>query len=698
MRTSVVSFGYGSSGASQTSHPDAEPHVLLGRKIDILHEFVEKSFRRQAKLLRMEVRRNLRAAREPDQNEVPIDLDFELQTDFNFEEVEADKKAAETESVSVPFASKEDQFQTPPSSPPASPRHQPSNGPSRPSMRSHQSRPSTVGQHRSSLGSAFTTFTGTSGRRSLLSSVGASWRSGSRLRLSGASELTSSTIQTGHKTLHSVGTEGTARSHRSLWSLHTNRSNRSNTSNQTSNRSADRSWETGQSSPSSPDSFLKEHYDQHLATAQIQAMWMTRRRFFSDTSSNKERGWQSFAEEMIDSAMFSYILTPLILLHVILMGVEVDVYIASGPLGMPSWISIVNLILVSLFMCELLLKFAALGCRKFWCGTDWAWNTFDACVISLSVADVALDLLFTASVQAGQVRVFRMVRIFRYLRSIRVVRLFRYISALQVLILSIIGTMSSLAWTLALLLLIIYSFAVVLTELVVEHCSTLIPGNSTESSSVGGPLAGCSAQLTDHWANVAESMMTLFMTISQGLNWEELVTPLREFSIVPVALLLLYVVIAIFAILNVVTGVFCNTAIDSAGADKDVRTLKQIQARSQQVELLKQVFSEIDFEKVNEISLEDIKRCLGNDDLADFLESMGISTDDVWTLFMLLDSDHTGLLDLDEFVSGCMQLHGPAKSIQAQRKDVFSHLPTVPGLATHDLMIGSDLRCYRLPK
>ena len=65
---------------------------------------------------------------------------------------------------------------------------------------------------------------------------------------------------------------------------------------------------------------------------------------------------------------------------------------------------------------------------------------------------------------------------------------------------------------------------------------------------------------------------------------------------------------------------------------------------------------------------------------------------------MLLDSDHTGLLDLDEFVSGCMQLHGPAKSIQAQRKDVFSHLPTVPGLATHDLMIGSDLRCYRLPK
>ena len=31
---------------------------------------------------------------------------------------------------------------------------------------------------------------------------------------------------------------------------------------------------------------------------------------------------------------------------------------------------------------------------------------------------------------------------------------------------------------------------------------------------------------------------------------------------------------------------------------------------------------------------------------------------------MLLDSDKNGRIDLDDFVSGCMQLHGPAKSLQ----------------------------------
>lgn len=46
------------------------------------------------------------------------------------------------------------------------------------------------------------------------------------------------------------------------------------------------------------------------------------------------------------------------------------------------------------------------------------------------------------------------------------------------------------------------------------------------------------------------------------------------------------------------------------------------------------------------------------------MESLGISTDDVWGLFLLIDADENGVIDLDEFVSGCMQLHGPAKSLQ----------------------------------
>lgn len=36
------------------------------------------------------------------------------------------------------------------------------------------------------------------------------------------------------------------------------------------------------------------------------------------------------------------------------------------------------------------------------------------------------------------------------------------------------------------------------------------------------------------------------------------------------------------------------------------------------------------------------------------------------------DSAPLGLLDLDEFVTGCMQLHGPAKSLQADQGEQSS--------------------------
>ncbi|CAK8991316.1 unnamed protein product [Durusdinium trenchii] len=74
-----------------------------------------------------------------------------------------------------------------------------------------------------------------------------------------------------------------------------------------------------------------------------------------------------------------------------------------------------------------------------------------------------------------------------------------------------------------------------------------------------------------------------------------------------------------------------NTAIESASADKDVATLKQVQAKQKQVEALQQIFQEIDRDQENEVSFEDVKTAIASGELADFLESIGISTNDVWT-------------------------------------------------------------------
>lgn len=629
MRTSIVSFGLGSTTGSSVGAVEVDGQKLF-QKVQELHNFVEQSFRQQGKLLR-ELRRARRKGAfnsfdrldswDPPSPEPPSVPEEEE------EELDRSMEAAANET--------EGNQREP---------HMAGQAKARPPLESTLARvPQTSERSEGSKEGEASEGNGHPTARPSIESI---------LIRTPQSPEEGSAGQNVRNSLGSNASHGQRRfalrlSQDSQHSAHTIRSKGSNRSS--SHHSGSRSWATDYSSP---DSFVQDELRKHFTAAQVQATWQQRRRAASlDTLEIEESIVTRYAKAVVRSKTFLGLLTLLIFLHVVLMGIEVDLAASTGA-PLPDWFDIFNLVLVSFFVVELCLKFAAFGCAPFWFGADWAWNSFDFLVIALSVLDVVLEFSLRASVSTGQVRVFRVLRIFRYVRSIRVVRLFRYISALQVLTLSILGTMSSLAWTLVLLMLIIYSFGVVLTEIVLQHC---------------GELSNCDEELTKHWANLRQSMLSLFMAISQGLNWQDLLTPLLNVSEVGAILLILYVIMTIFAILNVVTGVFCNTAIESAGADKDIRTLKQIQDKAQQVELLKSVFDEIDFEQVNEISFDDVKRCLANGDLSSFMESMGISTNDVWTLFMLLDSDMTGLLDIDEFVNGCMQLRGPAKSLQVAK-------------------------------
>ncbi|CAE7445411.1 cac [Symbiodinium pilosum] len=141
--------------------------------------------------------------------------------------------------------------------------------------------------------------------------------------------------------------------------------------------------------------------------------------------------------------------------------------------------------------------------------------------------------------------------------------------------------------------------------------------------------------------------------------------PLEDVSMLAVATMLIYITLSVFTILNVVTGVFVNTAIERASADKEIASLKTLQKRNEQMQALQSVFEEMNQERgSDQLKVEDIEAAVNVDKLDSVLESLGISTDDVKTLFSLIDTDGSGAIDLQEFVSGCMQLHGPARSMQ----------------------------------
>merc|ERR1712151_1422577 len=50
-----------------------------------------------------------------------------------------------------------------------------------------------------------------------------------------------------------------------------------------------------------------------------------------------------------------------------------------------------------------------------------------------------------------------------------------------------------------------------------------------------------------------------------------------------------------------------------------------------------------------------------------FFASLEIEVETAWEIFKLLDIDGGGTLDIEEFVTGCLRLRGPAKALDVAR-------------------------------
>ncbi|CAE7879744.1 cac [Symbiodinium microadriaticum] len=417
-------------------------------------------------------------------------------------------------------------------------------------------------------------------------------------------------------------------------------------------------------------SFFRGALQAHMKKANVagQSLAMQRRASSAGYEVDGAMGIKGLAQRIVGWPYFTHFIMLLILANVILLGIEVDVSSSLGVNDVPQSFGIINLVIVGVFVVEVTLKLLAMGCSTYWLGPDSAWNIFDFCIVAVSVGESLINFWAEAvsddpSEMDGsnaQQLFASLLRLARALRGIRVVRLFRYVSALRTLVLSIVGTTASLFWTLVMLMILFYGFGIALTQLVVDHCRLQTIAAQEDPNAI----PRCPDDLGMYWESVPESMLTLFMAISGGLSWDDAMRPIRKVSSLAFALVILYIVIAVFAVLNVVTGVFCNTAIESASADKEVATIKQARKRAAQVDQLKDIFKELDHSGSNNISLQDMEEAIDTKKLSHFLDSIGISTDDVWTFFMLLDRDENGLIDIEEFVSGCMQLNGPAKSLQ----------------------------------
>merc|ERR1719362_1662991 len=91
------------------------------------------------------------------------------------------------------------------------------------------------------------------------------------------------------------------------------------------------------------------------------------------------------------------------------------------------------------------------------------------------------------------------------------------------------------------------------------------------------------------------SLYTLFLSVTSGLDWGGASDALRHVEMYHAVLLyIFFIALTVFAVLNVVTGVFVENATKLAGQDRDLMIQDNLNQREEYIEDALTVFHEAD--------------------------------------------------------------------------------------------------------
>ncbi|CAK0882629.1 unnamed protein product [Prorocentrum cordatum] len=256
-------------------------------------------------------------------------------------------------------------------------------------------------------------------------------------------------------------------------------------------------------------------------------------------------------------------------------------------------------------------------------------------------------------VGAAVLRNVRLARLVRLTRAFRLHRIIRFIAALRMLVYSILATLKSLMWAIVLMLMIIYVFGIAFTGEALEFADT-----------AGGVVQDDHGKLLAEWGSLDASMYTLFQSISGGVSWREPATPLHGISILPTSLFTVYIAFMYFAVLNVVTGVFCSSAVETTQRNPDLIAKSIVDNRRACTEKLQQLFGAIDDDDSGLITLDELELIADDNLMQAYFQALHIDFRDAHTLFKLLDTSREGAIRLDDFLRGCEKLKGNATSLE----------------------------------
>jgi len=345
---------------------------------------------------------------------------------------------------------------------------------------------------------------------------------------------------------------------------------------------------------------------------------------------------------------FNYFFSALIVINTAMIGIETEVCmhrILENPNAeAPTAFRFMSITFTTLFGIELVIKIVGLR-LAFFCGSGWRWNVFDAFLVAISLLQEVMD--------GTNVSFIRILRVFRMIRVLRILRVLRVFHELRRMAASIISALSSLSWAFLLLLLIMYIFAIFF----MQGAATWISSNPREVDHIDS--------IADCYGSLFKSMVSLIKAISGGDDWGNIVEPITVVSDWYLIAFIMYIIFVVFGVLNVLTGVFLESAAQIV--DRDLITQNELHRQNNFTREMGSLFAELDKDNSGTLNWEEFQEHLKDARVRAYLNSQHLDSNDGHMFFKILQSqaglENGGEIPIRDFILGCARLKGQAKSM-----------------------------------
>jgi len=215
--------------------------------------------------------------------------------------------------------------------------------------------------------------------------------------------------------------------------------------------------------------------------------------------------------------------------------------------------------------------------------------------------------------------------------------------------------MKSLLWVTLILGMCIYVFGISITSGTAEYVA------NNKLWAEPSP-----SHLRQDLGTLSRSVVSLYMAMTGGRSWGEYYEELEVLPLQYPMLFILFITFTLFAVMNIVTGVFVDSAFQANHKSRQIIIHEELEQKREYLRELRDLFNEMDLKGEGNITAEEFEDRLCDERVIAFFNAMRLDVTDSKTLFSILDKDGSSCVDITEFLEGCYRLQGESRSIDTK--------------------------------